>query len=235
MKRHHLFHTPKLLIVGAVLATAAISGVTGYVQAQSTPQVLIACATAFGAPNSSSGGMRLVKDPKQCSPLETAVTWNSEGPKGDKGDAGAQGPKGDKGDKGDIGATGLQGPQGDPGAAGPQGPKGDTGPAGPSTRSELELKVVRSAVVTVPAAAGFSNGVATAEVNCPGGTQAVSGGFLADTEVIASEQIVGSRIIPQLGKPPLITDVNVGWKVTARNGDLFSTRTVQAVATCQTG
>lgn len=63
----------------------------------------------------------------------------SQGPKGDKGDTGAQGSqglKGDKGDKGDTGAQGLQGlkgdkgDKGDTGAQGPQGPKGDKGDKG---------------------------------------------------------------------------------------------------------
>ena len=59
-----------------------------------------------------------------------------KGPKGDKGDTGAQGPKGDKGDtgaqgsKGDKGDTGAQGPKGDKGDTGVQGPKGDKGDAG---------------------------------------------------------------------------------------------------------
>ena len=59
-----------------------------------------------------------------------------QGPKGEKGDAGAQGeqgPKGDKGDKGDTGAQGEQGPKGekgDTGAQGEQGPKGDKGDKG---------------------------------------------------------------------------------------------------------
>ncbi len=59
-----------------------------------------------------------------------------KGPKGDKGDTGAQGPKGDKGDtgaqgsKGDKGDTGAQGPKGDKGDTGAQGSKGDKGDTG---------------------------------------------------------------------------------------------------------
>lgn len=44
-----------------------------------------------------------------------------EGPKGEKGETGAQGPKGDPGE------AGPQGPKGDPGETGPQGPKGEPG------------------------------------------------------------------------------------------------------------
>lgn len=63
------------------------------------------------------------------------------GAQGPKGDMGLQGPTGEKGDKGEIGAQGpigLTGPKGDKGdkgdtgAQGLQGPKGDTGAQGPA-------------------------------------------------------------------------------------------------------
>ena len=57
-----------------------------------------------------------------------------QGPKGDKGDTGAQGPKGDKGDTGPAGpqgVTGQTGPRGETGPAGPRGPRGETGSTGP--------------------------------------------------------------------------------------------------------
>jgi hypothetical protein len=50
-----------------------------------------------------------------------------QGPKGDRGDAGAKGEKGDLGGKGERGETGPPGPKGD---TGPKGPKGDVGPRG---------------------------------------------------------------------------------------------------------
>ena len=46
------------------------------------------------------------------------------GPKGEKGDTGAQGPKGERGE---MGATGPQGERGEMGATGPQGPQGQPG------------------------------------------------------------------------------------------------------------
>ena len=52
------------------------------------------------------------------------------GPKGDKGDTGAQGPQGVKGDIGDQGPQGLQGLKGDVGPQGIQGLQGEQGPAG---------------------------------------------------------------------------------------------------------
>jgi len=59
-----------------------------------------------------SGGVRIVDASAACRGSETAVDWNVQGLKGDKGDAG------------------LQGPKGDPGVQGPKGDQGDTGPAG---------------------------------------------------------------------------------------------------------
>lgn len=58
--------------------------------------------------------------------LEQGVKNEQVGPKGPKGDTGAQGPKGEKGD------PGAQGPKGEKGDTGTQGPKGDPGAAGPS-------------------------------------------------------------------------------------------------------
>ena len=53
-----------------------------------------------------------------------------KGPKGDKGDPGAQGVPGPKGDKGDPGAQGVPGPKGDKGDPGAQGAQGVPGPKG---------------------------------------------------------------------------------------------------------
>lgn len=49
------------------------------------------------------------------------------GPKGDKGDPGAQGPAGEQGPQGIQGPQGEQGPKGDTGDIGPQGPAGADG------------------------------------------------------------------------------------------------------------
>ena len=58
-----------------------------------------------------------------------------KGPKGNKGDTGAQGPQGDKGDTGSQGPKGEKGDTGAKGEQGPQGPKGDTGAAGAEGKS----------------------------------------------------------------------------------------------------
>lgn len=53
--------------------------------------------------------------------MEQGIENEQAGPKGEKGETGAQGPKGDTGE------TGPQGPKGDTGETGPQGPKGEPG------------------------------------------------------------------------------------------------------------
>ena len=69
---------------------------------------------------------------------------NVVGPKGDKGDTGAQGIQGEKGEKGDTGAQGIQGEKGEKGdtgatgAQGAKGDKGDTGAAGISPTFTIE-------------------------------------------------------------------------------------------------
>jgi hypothetical protein len=114
----------------------------------------VAAGAAFGAVPGSNGvisacygkqlGVLRVIDAaagKTCTPYETSISWNQQGP---KGDAGAPGPAGPGGA---VGATGPQGPKGDPGAPGlkgdhgPQGPKGDNGvngAPGPATLAALE-------------------------------------------------------------------------------------------------
>lgn len=80
----------------------------------------------------------------QCVVSENVCVPNGvPGPKGDKGDPGAQGPtgstgpqgaqgpKGDPGPQGAMGLRGDQGPQGPIGLQGPQGPIGLQGPQGP--------------------------------------------------------------------------------------------------------
>jgi Collagen triple helix repeat (20 copies) len=53
---------------------------------------------------------------KTCTSLETPISWNQQGP---KGDIGPQGPEGPQGPPGVQGETGTQGPKGDKGDPGP--------------------------------------------------------------------------------------------------------------------
>lgn len=64
-------------------------------------------------------------------PFALYAASGNQGPKGDKGDTGAQGLQGPKGDKGDTGSQGLQGIKGD---------KGDKGDSGLSTPEIIKLE-----------------------------------------------------------------------------------------------
>ncbi|MCU1496626.1 MAG: Collagen triple helix repeat protein [Acidimicrobiales bacterium] len=120
--------------VGVVLALGGGAAVYGH----STPPV--ADGQVHGCYNKTNGDLRVVARPTDCKSTERAVSWNKEGPAGDrgtagpKGDAGATGPAGQKGDPGDPGPAGENG---DPGATGPAGAKGDAGdPGAPGAAGE---------------------------------------------------------------------------------------------------
>lgn len=169
----------RLLIAAAVIATL-IHGAAELVRAQTVSQLLTACVTGFGQTTGSAGAMRLVKDPKQCSPVETAVDWNREGPKGDKGDigvAGLQGPKGDAGPKGDTGAPGPAGPKGEPG---PPGPKG-------------EDATVSVRLVPQPKATLGDDGTVAVVLTCPNNGAVLHAGMESGIIVRPSETIIASK------------------------------------------
>lgn len=104
-----------------------------------------------------TGVIRIVEAAAKCPANWTPLAWNTQGPKGDKGDPGAAGPKGD------AGAPGPAGPVGPTGAQGPQGPKGADGVSGweqPFTSS------------SVP-----SGATATLSATCTSGKKTLGGGF----------------------------------------------------------
>jgi Collagen triple helix repeat (20 copies) len=118
-----------LLLAGCILPVAAQQ------QASSNDVDLSpAVVTYYGCVNNSTGDIRIVSKSTVCKSTEHKINWNQVGPKGPKGNTGAQGPKGPKGatgPQGPQGPKGAQGPQGPQGAQGPQGPQGPTGPQGP--------------------------------------------------------------------------------------------------------
>jgi hypothetical protein len=68
-----------------------------------------------------------------CTPKESLLSWNIEGPQGEQGPQGIQGPQGVQGPQGIQGLQGEQGeqgPQGLPGERGAQGEQGLEGPQG---------------------------------------------------------------------------------------------------------
>jgi hypothetical protein len=83
--------------------------------------------TIYGCYKKGDGQLRRVDSLTECKKDEIPITWNIQGPKGDKGDTGAQGSPGIQGVKGDTGAQGQQGIQGLKGDKGDQGPQGIQG------------------------------------------------------------------------------------------------------------
>jgi hypothetical protein len=126
----------RALVLGATALAVAVSGGVAYATIPDGNGVFTACKL------NATGTIRLI-DPSASGALgrcnasvETQISWNQKGVKGDPGSVGGQGPKGDpgapgeKGEKGDPGVQGIQGPQGDKGDQGMQGLKGDAGPQG---------------------------------------------------------------------------------------------------------
>ena len=106
------------VLAAAGVAYAAIPGDDG---------VIHGC---YNTGSNPSGQLRVI-DPAtgaKCSKNEYALSFNQQGPKGDRGEVGPQGPKGDTGATGPQGATGATGPTGPIGPSGPQGPAGAATP-----------------------------------------------------------------------------------------------------------
>mgnify|MGYP000908727433 CR=1 FL=1 len=76
-------------------------------------------AAAKRADDAASNAQKVANDVQK--KLDNGDFVGPQGPKGEKGEPGAQGLRGEKGD------TGPQGPRGETGAIGPQGPKGKDG------------------------------------------------------------------------------------------------------------
>jgi Collagen triple helix repeat (20 copies) len=72
-----------------------------------------------------NGTLRVTAAATKCKAHETALSWNKEGP------AGERGPAGEKGNAGERGITGERGPTGEQGKEGQAGPRGPEGPLGP--------------------------------------------------------------------------------------------------------
>jgi len=181
MKPIRIAAVPRTLLTAGLAAAVAVGAVT-FVQAQSSPpiQVLRACVD-------KNGGMTLVQGtaPAPCKQNATLVSWNVQGPKGDKGDPGpkgdpgAKGEKGDPGPKGDAGGAGPAGPAGAGGAgpAGSPGLKGDPGPPGmKGDKGDPGVPGVSNYQTVFQDSSFDSSSPKTARVLCPTGTKALGGG-----------------------------------------------------------
>ena len=106
-----------VLAAGVGVAYAAIPGSSGMIS---------------GCYEKKTGILRVIdaEAGKKCLSIETPISWNQTGPKGEQGLAGPAGPAGAPGPKGETGAEGPQGPAGPRGETGPAGVPGETGAAG---------------------------------------------------------------------------------------------------------
>ena len=219
----------RVTAAGVALTAAALAG--GFTYAQSNQPVLVACVSGFGAPSGNSGGMRLVKDPKACSPVETPITWNSEGVKGDKGDVGPQGAKGDKGD------PGPQGPRGEGGEPGPQGLRGESGLAGISGRNALTVET--PAIEVLPRTGTGTLSDVERVASCPTGMVALGGGYSLDEPPPPPPGlgvIVGTLSQPppaaSANRPAVTSGLNTGWLVRIPTAGLATKKLFSVYAVC---
>ena len=114
-----------LLIAAGVVAFAGASWATAAVLSTTSTTTIQACQGRL------TGNLRAVSSPSQClKDLETPISWNVQGVKGDPGAVGPAGAKGPQGIPGVPGANGAPGPEGTPGAVGLMGPQGVPGVPG---------------------------------------------------------------------------------------------------------
>jgi hypothetical protein len=130
----------RALVLGVAVLAAAVVGGVSYAAIPASNGKINGCY------DTQSGLLRVIDADagKTCRQLETPISWNEQGPKGDQGEIGPPGPKGEtgltglpgpKGDPGPQGERGFDGPSGPQGAAGqtgPRGPQGEQGPPGPA-------------------------------------------------------------------------------------------------------
>jgi hypothetical protein len=130
------------LAAAAILATVGV----GWAAIPGTDGTIKACySTTGGLLGAAKGAARIVDSAEACRANEKALVFNQQGPKGDRGLAGATGAPGLAGKDGAPGAPGLNGKDGaaglngkdgaaglngKDGAAGLNGKDGATGPAG---------------------------------------------------------------------------------------------------------
>jgi Collagen triple helix repeat (20 copies) len=98
-------------LAGAAAAALAAGAVPAIAAVTASPVTYYACVTK------STGVMKVVSASAKCGSGQYKISWNMQGPAGQRG---ATGPRG------------AAGPTGATGPAGPRGPAGPTGPTGPA-------------------------------------------------------------------------------------------------------
>jgi hypothetical protein len=213
MKGRHGWHK-RLVASGAGLAALLVCGVA-LATIPGSDGVIRGCYTK------SNGALRVVDTAGAgCKSGEAALSWNTAGPQGPKGDIGSAGPQGAPGPKGDTGQQGPKGDTGDAGAAGqtgpagPQGPQGATGPQGPAGSSGVSGYEVRTLDFDVPNLA-WERGI----VHCSAGKRPLGGGVFVPLAHIMDSYPSGD---------------GTGWVVDVQSESLFDHTTARAYVTCAT-
>lgn len=113
-------------MLGAMAFVAASAAVAGGSIPGEGDGVITGCYSMDG------GALRVIDaaEEKCVQGEELTLTWQQEGPKGDRGTTGPQGNRGPTGPVGLTGARGPTGPEGKKGATGDKGVRGATGPVG---------------------------------------------------------------------------------------------------------
>jgi hypothetical protein len=84
-------------LAASLVTCIAVATATAF--AAATDQQIHGCVSN-GLAGIGKGAIRIVNDPSQCSAVESAVSWNQQGPAGPPGPQGSPGPQGPKGDGG---------------------------------------------------------------------------------------------------------------------------------------
>jgi hypothetical protein len=189
-----------LLVVVLVLVGAGVA----YATVPDSGGVIHGCYT-------NKGGILSVVDPsagQTCSSLQTPISWNQQGPKGDPG---PQGSKGDQGPQGNSGPAGPQGPAGEDGTScvNPDGSlaspacQGPTGPAGTTTGTVVSGDTDVS-----------DTDFKVKTVTCPSGKVATGGGYYLTGFVQPAMQITRNQPFADWGPSMDPTGrTPIGWRV----------------------
>ena len=190
-------NTSQPAIAAPPFATSISLSQVGYVVVPVTTQVQLALlqgAVSFAiAPDLGSNVLAMI-DTKESTttshPAQLQIIVTSDGPAGPTGPSGPagatgpQGPTGPQGASGPRGATGPSGPSGPTGSQGPQGPTGATGPSGLSGYQQV------TNTATIP-----SENVFAEQVNCPGATKVLGGGFSFTTTGMSGSDIANVTML----------------------------------------
>jgi hypothetical protein len=179
-----------------------------------------------------SGQVRVVRPGAACRRSESPLSWNAQGPAGQRG---AAGPTGATGATGPSGPAGPAGPKGDPGArgaTGAAGPKGDTGPPGPPGPALSSLETLNGIACHLGSTTGTTSlsydagGVAT--LTCVTGGGGSSGDIRVNEVMTGSTGAASNEFVELLNAGTTAVDVG-GYKVAYRSAAGTSDTTLATI------